>query len=317
MGLYQESGGLMPVPTAVTTQYVSETPDEKAVRVAKDEGNAAQIGNLVQVHCEMMHYAALFAVKPDTKGLKDDWAAWLKKVATIYPQLKSTENLKGQVPAADPADPNAPKPTSGGGGWKKKQKGEGGGGNFVSIGDWKSITMGDSIISKHLGFEAWENKDQSQWAVKDIPKLYRVTVLDPLRVSPNADTLAAWDTYIALRQSDVRDQEKWTKNEYPALQFERDSDDFAMTPSTEKLATLVDIIKANPTHSKVDTWLVKVKALMEDYRAQKSGATASTMPTISAPTTDPNVTVTTQGDMTIVTTNKTNAAPPAPVPPAP
>lgn len=320
MNLYQQAGGLMPVPTAVTTLYASETPDEKAVRIAKDQDNAGHLGNLVQVHCEMMHYAALFVVKPDTKGLKDDFNGWLKKVATIYPELKSTENLKGLAPPADPNDPNAPKTGgggAGGGGGKRKQKGDGGGGDLRPIGDWKSITMNDSIISKYLGFQSWDSKEQGQWAVKDIPKLYRDDVLDPLRATPTADTLAAWDTYIALRQADVHDQDKWAKNEYPALQFERDSDDFAILPSTEKLEILVNIIKANPTHSKADDWLSRVKTMMEGYRAQKAGATASSVPTPSAPSADPNVTVTTQGDMTIITTTNTNAAPTAPPPPAP
>jgi hypothetical protein len=62
--------------------------------------------------------------------------------------------------------------------------------------------MRDSVISKFLGFNVWADKEQGGWSVQDLPKLYRANVLDPLRATPTADTLAAWDAYIAMANAD-------------------------------------------------------------------------------------------------------------------
>jgi hypothetical protein len=199
-------------------------------------------------------------------------------------------------------------------------------------------TMRDSIIGKFLGFRSWgdrppdagsasgsasDSKDQGGWAVRDLPKLYRANVLEPLRVVPTTATLEAWDTYIAMANADERDNDRWNETVYPPLQFDRACDDYAVAPSTEKLEGLVNLIKANPTNSHADDWIARVRLLMDAYRASHGGPAMTaenpaTVPAPSATATNPNVIVTTvqQGDATIITTH-TNTAPVAPAPPAP
>lgn len=337
MNLYQRAGGILPTPTVVTTQYVDETPSEKEARLAQDQENASRIGYLVQMHCGLMHYAALFVVKPDTKGLQEEWITWLKEAAQNYPQLRGTENLRGIVPANSTDSADSDDNNAGNGSRNKKGKANPepkANPETMPIGDWKGMTMVGSIISQYLGFQGWGGKEQAQWSVKSLPELYRANVLEPLRASPSAGTLRAWDVYIAMKQADARDAaeqsarsdikqpdagnvNKWDQDEYPYLQFERGCDDFAIRPSTEKLAALVDIIKANPTHSKADEWIARVHEMMKAYRDQKSGGTPST-PTVASPGTisgGPSVivTTTTEGDMTVVTTH-TNAPPAKPMP---
>jgi hypothetical protein len=251
-----------------------------------------------------MHYAALFVVKPDQKGLQDNWVAWLTSAAQIYPQLSVSALNSDQNP-----EPEAP---------KKKKDAEDGAPHPFNPEDMKGKAMRDSLISKFLGFNSWADKDQGGWSVRDLPRLFRTNVLEPLRTSPTTATLAAWDAYIAMANADEQDNDKWNQVINPPLQFDRACDDYAVTPSTEKLETLVALIKANPTYPKVDDWITKIGKMMDDYRAHHGGAapvaqspTTNSAPSApSAPTDNPNVTVTTeqQGDATIIITH-TNSAP--------
>ena len=255
IALYQQAGGDLPPPSPVETEHINETETEKEAREARDKANLDRLGLVLQLHCGVMNFAALFIVNPKQKGLQDDW----------------------------PFNPE-----------ELKQK-----------------AMVDSIISKYLGFKSWQDKEQGTWAVKDLPKLYRTNVLDPLRTTPTAATLAAWDAYIAMASSDEKDDDQWNQIDYPPLQFGRACDDYVIQPGTDKLEGLVSLIKANPTFPGVDDWIAKVHQFMSDYRASHGGtpvAMQNTTPT--PPPTDPNVSITTQqqGDATIIITH-TNSPP--------
>jgi hypothetical protein len=310
VALYQQAGGTMPDPTPVTSQHEDETPTEKDKRVAQDQANATKLGVALELHCGLMHYAALFIVKPDQKGLQDDWVAWLQRAAPLYPQLAVPMGSDDSAPASAPH--------------KRKRDGDsgGGGGNGTpppkpyNPTDVKTKTLKDSVISKFLDFKNWDDKDQGKWTVSNLPALYRTNVLEPLRANPTDATLAAWDTYIAMANADEPDNDKWNSVDYPPLQFDRACDAYTVSPDTEKLEGLVNLIKANPTYPQVDEWISRVHGFMEGYKA-KHEPQPVVQATPSATPTDPNVTVTTvkQGDMTIVTT-RTNAAPNPNAPPA-
>ncbi len=301
--LYQQAGGAMPDPSPIVTQNEDETPTEKQARLAFDQANLTRLGTVLQLQCGLMHYAALFVVKPNQPGLQNDWVTWLKSAAQLYPQI------------AVPAQPDAPPQEH------HKKRREDGQGNAKAQtrpppfdpSDVAGKAMKDTAISKFLAFNAWGDKEQGGWAVKDLPKLYRTNVLEPLRASPTADTLAAWDAFIAMANADEKDNDKWNQVVYPPLQFDRACDAYSIAPSTDKLEALVNLVKANPTYPKVDDWISRVSQLMGDYRSHHGGGPASaqnpagpTPSNIAAGGT--NVTVTKEGDMTIITTN-TNSAP--------
>ena len=301
VALWQQAGGSMPTPTPVSTQYSSETASERDARAAKDKANVDAMGNVLQFHCAMLHYAAIFVTDPNRKGLQDDFNAWLQKAAQVYPQL---------VPPATSDAGTAP-----GGEHHHHHDGGGdaGGGappppfNFSDI---KGKTMKDSLISKFLGFKAWKDKEQGGWSVKQIPALYKSNILDPSRATPTATTLANWDVYIAMMQADEPDSDKWTSTDYPPLQFERAYDECTVTPGTEKIEVLVQLIHANPTDPNSPDWLKRTKDLIDTYRASHGGASPSTVAQNNAPaSTNGNVTVVQQGDAQIITTHSTNAAP--------
>jgi hypothetical protein len=298
VALYQQAGGTLPDPSPVITEHEHETATEKEARLAIDQANLARLGAVLQLHCGLMHYAALFVVKPDQKGLQDDWVAWLTSAAQIYPQLSVSALNSDQNPEPEPP--------------KKKKDAEDGAPHPFNPEDMKGEAMRDSLISKFLGFNSWADKDQGGWSIRDLPRLFRTNVLEPLRASPTTATLAAWDAYIAMANADEQDNDKWNQVVNPPLQFDRACDDYAVTPSTEKLETLVALIKANPTYPKVDDWITKIGKMMDDYRARHGGTApvAQSPATNSAPTGNPNVTVTTeqQGDATIIITH-TNSAP--------
>jgi len=303
LALYQQAGGLMPDPSSVTTTHDSETPSEKRTRLQQDQDNSSLVANLVQTHCGLMYFAVLFISDPNQAGLHDNWIAWLKTKAQLYPQLKGTGELKAIV---EPSSGDSPPPK-----WEKKKNGE-----SKHIGDWKTIPIGDSIISKYVGFRGQDDKEQSHWAVKDIPKFYRSDVLDPQRTTPTADTLAAWDAYIAMKNADQPDSDQWNQVEYPSLAFERASDDYKITPTMDKLEVLVKIVKSYPVHPQLDDMIARVHTMLHDYRAKKAGGWApSTVPvsTVSAAPGGPAVTVTktTLGDTTVITTT-TNTPPATP-----
>jgi hypothetical protein len=314
--------------TPVITEHENETTTEKEARLAIDQANLARLGATLQLHCGLMHFAVLFVTKPDQKGLQDDWVAWLKTAAALYPQLSVPVDTSNQPPpqhkkkraredgsAESPPGPPKPPPP-------------------FNPSEIKGKSMRDSIIGKFLGFKSWDVKDLSvraasgsspdskepgEWSVKDMPKFYRTNVLDPLRASPTAATLAAWDVYISMANADETDNDRWNQVVYPALQFERACDDYTIAPGTEKLEGLMNLIKANPTYPQVDDWIVRVKKMLDDYSASHGGkvtATQNPATTPPAPTDNPNVIVTTstQGDMTIVTTH-TNSAPVTNAPP--
>lgn len=307
--LYQQAGGAMPDPTPVVTAYESESASEKEARLAQDRANQLALGTVLQLHCGVMHFAAEFVVNPDQKGLQDDWAAWLQKAAQVYPQLKPP------APEIAPVNPNPNQAPH-----KKKHEAVPQAHPFDPT-DLMGKTMKDSIISKYLNFNQWADKEQGGWSVKNIPKFYRASVLDPLRVKPTAATLAAWDVYIAMANADEKDSDRWQQVDYPPLQFQRACDDYAVAPSTEKLEALVNLIKANPTFPQVDDWITQVHQLMDDYRTNHGGRPAAS-PSVAMPGVTPpansNVTVTTQqqGDATIIITHTNSPPVNNPAPPA-
>ncbi len=303
--LYQTAGGALPDPSPVIKENENETATEKSNRLALDQANLARLAAILQLQCGMLHYGALFVTKPDQPGLKDQWVAWLKTAAQAYPAAVGMPSTPAAVPGGDPEAhhhkrDDASRPLA-----------------SFNPSDLKGKALRDTVISRFLAFNAWGDKEQGGWAVKDIPKLYRTNVLEPLRATPNADTLAAWDAYIAMANADERDDDRWTHEVFPPLQFDRACDAYAATPSTEKLEGLVNLIKANPTNPHADEWITRVSGLMDDYKAKHGGAPAPApvTATTSTPTTSA-VTVTTeqQGDATIITTH-TNGAPVSPMTP--
>jgi len=283
LDLYQKSRGSVPDGAPVQTQHARETSAEKAAREAQDAAKFSNLALAAQLHCGMLHYAALYVTSPDQKGLKEEWLAWLKSMPQVFTQIKDDDLKQTKALMKTP--------------------------------------MRDSVIATAFNFYSWGNKDQAGWTVGDLPEFYHKQVLEPLRQSPNADTLAAWDVYISLRNAVQPDSDKWTIVEYPALMFDRASDDYKGTPSMEKLQVMVDLIKANPKCPTLDDMLSRVHDMVKDYRSRHPGAATPQGNTATAssttPPVDPNVKVTTtkEGDMTIVTTQTNAAATAQPAPP--
>jgi len=140
----------------------------------------------------------------------------------------------------------------------------------------KEVAMRDSAISNYLGFRGWDDSEQGRWTVGSLPQLYHDLVLAPLRHPPGPGTLDAWDTYIAMRQADETDKDKWTQQEGPDLDFDRGSDDFAISPSMDKLAALDSIIKANPTDDHLNEWIARMQKMIDIYR--RGGTTTGLLP---------------------------------------
>jgi hypothetical protein len=260
LNLYEAAGGALPEPISVNTRNDYETPDEKAIRLAQDQANLSNLGTVLQLHCGLMRFAGLFIIHPEQKNLHEDWIAWLKMAAQLYaiPKTDEAQDAKGGASRGE-----------------KQKKGGGRPAPPGNIPDYREVMMKNSIISAYLGFHGWGEKEQGQWKVGSLPQLYRTDILDPLRTALSTDTLAAWDVYIAMKSADESDPDKWNEVELPALQFERASDDFAMMRSTEKLAALVGILKANPTHPQLEDWIARVHQMIKDYRDQKAGKASS------------------------------------------
>jgi hypothetical protein len=140
----------------------------------------------------------------------------------------------------------------------------------------KNVAMRDSVISTYLQFHGWGNSEQGGWAVRDIPRLYRDLVLEPLRHPPGPGTLDAWDAYTNMVQGDEPDHDKWTSSDEPPIDFDRGADDFAIEPTLDKLATLDAIIKANPTSDHLNDWIARLTAMITVY--QQGGANHSQVP---------------------------------------
>jgi hypothetical protein len=255
--LYYSAGGAPPPRAAMMTKYEHETPSEKDARTIVQQAINNSFDTALEMHCAMMRLAVLYVTKPDTAGLDDQLVAWLKAAGQNYPQVgapvidkRVSGNLQsGQKP------PQAAK--------------------IDAASSIKNMAMHDSPIASYLGFHAWNGKDQGNWRLADMPKLYRQHVLDPLRKTPSAATLPAWDTYIAMMNADQADDQRWADIDYPALQFDRDSDDFAIAPNTEKIETLMGIIKAHPQHPSVGDWFKRVQAMLESYRSHQQGQPAT------------------------------------------
>jgi hypothetical protein len=285
LNLYETSGGSLPAGAPVQSSYAHETPHEKEAREAQDAAALANLAIVAQIHCGLLKFAGQMAMTPDQKGLHEDWIAWLKAAPQIYLQLK---------------DDGLPQTK-----------------------ELRKKPVKDSIICSALQFSSWGDKGQGSWTVNGLPEIYRSEILEPLRATPTPDTLTAWDAYISLRAASQPNQDKWNQIEYPSLQFDRGCDDYAITPTVDKLQVLHDIIKANPTHPRFDDMISKLHALVQDYRTRHGGGSAAqtaAAPSTNAAPVDPNVKVTTvtDGDMTIITTssNSPSSTPPA-NPPAP
>ena len=270
--LYLEAGGTMPKPAEVRTAYDHETPREAAARQAIDQSENASFGGLLQLHCGLMRYAALYVTQPSTTGLADGWLAWLKAAAQVYPQLSVITTDTRADPAADddaarhshhrhdPAQPaTAPTPAPA----------------PDAATQIKKLSVKASPISSYLGFRGWGKTDEASWKVSDLPQFYRDQILEPLRKKPSADTLAAWDVYMAMMNADQPDAKMWTDVDYPALLFDKDCDDFASAPDTDKLQTLIGVMKAHPDHPQQDEWLSRMHTMVQAFRQQRAGVVAT------------------------------------------
>ena len=312
LALFEQAGGLPPDPAPVVTEHESETQTERETRQALDAANLARLEAVLQLQCGLLHFGALFVTRPDQAGLQDAFTAWLKSAAPLYAQTG--------VPITPGEDSDAPQSHP------KKDRDHGDGDDSgrpqlkhalpYDPADIKGKFLRDTMITKLLAFNGWGDKDQGLWSVRTIPQLYRQFVLEPLRASPSAATLAAWDDVIAMANADEKDTTRWNQIVYPPLQFGRACDDYTIAPSTEKIEGLIALIKVNQLHPQAGEWLQHVHDLLENYRSRHggpkgAGGGATPDPGTSAagaPTASPNVTTTVDGDMTIITTH-TNSAP--------
>ena len=278
--LYLAAGGKAPDPAKVRTAYEHETPTEEAAREAVDQQTMASFDGTLQLHCGMMRLAALFVTDPKSSTLQDDWLTWLKSAAQNYPQLAAKVTDSRDTP-----DDN--KDTNGDGRHHSHHEEEPDAKPDPTAAV-RNLSMSESPISTYLGFRDWGKSDQGKWRVADVPDLYRKDILEPLRQTPTAATLAAWDVYIAMKNADQPDPDQWTNVDLPALQFDKDCDDFNSAPSTEKLETLVGIIKANPDHPLEDQWFTRVQAMLKTFQAQKDGGAAAPTPDAALPPIQPD-----------------------------
>lgn len=303
LDLYKTAGGKMPDAAPVQSKYEHETPDERADREARDQANQTNLALVAQLHCGLMKFGALFVVQPKRPGLHDDWIAWLKNAPQIYLQIKP------------PAPPPAQDDSGGDSGGRHKQPHATATPPTSVAMDFKATSLHDSIIGNYLGFHGWGDKDQGTWSVGGLPELFRAEILEPLRGHPNDDTLAAWDVYISMKNADEPDQDKWNSVDYPPLALDRACDDYAITPSVEKLQAAEAIISQNSDHPRYDEMMAKLDKLMADYAARHPGAPL--VKPISAPSNPgETVTETTQGDTTVVTTTHASPTPATNAPPA-
>ena len=292
--LYQAAGGQLPKPAPVKTAYEHETPSEAQQRNALDQATMTEFGGALQLHCGMMRFAALFVLDPNMPGLQNEWVAWLKSAAQIYPGIATplTDTRTGDVQSDDGSSSRRSsrrnRDSGGGGGDATADSGssstneqdasaDSGRGRdrtpkppekIVVSDKIRKMSMSGSPISTYLGFLAWADSKEGKWTVADLPKLYKEQVLDPLRQTPSAATLAAWDSYIAMMNADEPDNEKWTDLDYPGLLFERDSDDFAMKPTEDKIEAMITLIKANQKHPDFADWHSRVKDMIKTLRDQ-------------------------------------------------
>jgi len=94
LDLYQKAGGALPDLSPVQKHYEYETPTEKAAREALDAQNMSTVAVVVQVHCGLMKNAARIMLQPKEQDVHDQWIAWLKTTAALYPQLTGKRALK-------------------------------------------------------------------------------------------------------------------------------------------------------------------------------------------------------------------------------
>ena len=129
----------------------------------------------------------------------------------------------------------------------------------------KNVTMKDSVISRYLGFHGWGTSDEATWSIELLPSLYRQLVLEPLRNPPTPGVVEAWNTYIAMVQSDDPDSTHFAQVTEPALDFDRAADDFTLRPSMDKLQVIDQIIKSNPTNDQLDKWIARARQMIAVY----------------------------------------------------
>jgi len=265
MDLYQKAGGPVPKGADVVTRYEHETPDEQAAREASDSSAMQGYDGVVQLHCGLMRFAAMQIKSPETPHLSEDWIAWLKNAAQLYPQVAAHEfkitpeasTIPGGPPSTTP-----PAPISSGAGGR----------------DFRYTPLRDSPISNYLNFHGWGSSEQAGWSVSDLPRLYRQFVLDPLRTTKSPNLIPAWDTYLAMRQATEGQSDRWASETAPALQFERANDAWTVSPTVENVGAMVDIIKANPTHAQVDDWTAKVQTILDMMKAASTPAPVASNP---------------------------------------
>ena len=244
--LYISAGGAAPAKAVTIKAHDQESQAEAEKREEVDKATQDSLGGALALQCGLMRFAALMITAPNTPNLQTDFVAWLKQAATVYPQVLVTVSDPRRTDQG-PVDVSGP---------------------------IRGQALHDSPIAGFLGFHSWNGKDQSNWRVQDIPQLYRDNILEPLRKTPNADTMEAWGVYIDMMNASQPNPDQWTNVDYPDLQFAKGLDDFAMQPDPEKIEGLIALIKAHPDHPHVEQWFDAVEGLIKGLEKKSETAAA-------------------------------------------
>jgi hypothetical protein len=301
--LYEQAGGALPDPTQVSSRYAYETPSEKAARLARDQANLSSLGYVAQLHCGLMRFAALFLEDPAPPTLQSDWTTWLKGAAQIYPQTSGNAELRKMTMKDSPISSYLNFH-----GWGDKDQG---GWTVYQLPDFyrqyvleplrnpvvaDALPAWDTYIAMCTADIAPIQADLAhiQAEESELTELESEGAGHQHHHSDSGDNNSGTGgTQSNGRMGDLQyraDQDqlkldKWNNEDLPELQFERACDDYTLAPDTEKLQVLVELIKAHPTHPRIDAWIAKVHDLLQSYKASHPGSSdaASTTSTTDTP----------------------------------
>jgi hypothetical protein len=233
--LYQSAGGRMPAPAPVIIFHPpNETPDEKALRVAQDQAVDAAFASIIQLHCGVMRYAVTFVQNPGQKGLHDDWVAWLKQAAQMYPQA-------GIIPPDTRPRPLASQGQGQGQRRRNRERQQAGGNantdnNADTNPDTNADTNTDTNADTNPDANSDANPDANDQGGQPVPgrRSARQDFADALKEKAVRDSVISG--YFSYHAWGDKDQGTWRVRDIPHFYRTEILDPLRVKPSTETLS---------------------------------------------------------------------------------
>jgi hypothetical protein len=132
-----------------------------------------------------------------------------------------------------------------------------------------SRSLPEGAPVKAMRAEEFVKMEKGSWAMNpgDIDGIFTAIILPELRAAKDSRVLDYWDMKIKKDSEDLKDapsfeQEKFTKERLPSLQWSRAQEYVAIGQPNRAVGEMFKVLRANPQHPSMNHWIGEIEKLL-------------------------------------------------------